>query len=289
MKRAAFFLAAVCLVVSLPAALCGREKTTPRPRFYQPNYEDPDIDIPGYREMLGLMPLTAAADTYCAVWYDFEQMDWQGWTRVDNTAPPDTFFHVDDFAGLGGGSYGRLVPIEGTKSIWCGASAGSAPGWYTCNWASAPGYGNYWDEYIGAGFYHDPGTTVNVSYHLVCDTESGNDLVTFEWSDEGGCCGPCADYIDWTVLDTYSGVIDTVVTHSVFSISYGTKLRFRFVSDGAGSDQDGGFNTDGAAIIVDGKGGIVAADMGTENPNATDPICPAKGMPVALQYRLNLC
>ena len=70
-------------------------------------------------------------------WYDFEQIDWQGWTRVDNTAPGDTCFHVDDFAGLGGGTYGRLVPLEGAKSLWCGARPGATAGWYTCNWGSA--------------------------------------------------------------------------------------------------------------------------------------------------------
>jgi hypothetical protein len=250
MRRVAFFLAAVCLVLTLPAATAGRDRETPRPRFYRPNYVDTDIDIPGYREMPGIVPASAAAaDTYTVIWYDFEQMNWQGWTRVDNTAPADTFFHVDDFAGLGGGTYGRLVPIEGTKSIWCGARPASSPGWYTCNWGSAPGYGNNWDEYIGTGFYHEPGNTVNVSYHLVCDTESESDLVTFEWSTDGGCCGPCAEYIDWEVVETYSGVVDTVVTHSVFSLRHGTKLRFRFVSDGAFSDEDGAVDTDGACII----------------------------------------
>jgi hypothetical protein len=64
----------------------------------------------------------AHVDTYCIVWYDFEQMNWQGWTRFDNTAQIDTFFHVDDFSGLGGGAYGCLHPIEGTRSMWCGMS-----------------------------------------------------------------------------------------------------------------------------------------------------------------------
>ena len=78
---------------------------------------------------------SAAVDTYCIVWYDFEPNDWQGWTRYDDTAQPDTFFHVDDFAGLGGG-YG---PIEGTRSIWCGARPDTLDP-YLCGWQSAPGW-----------------------------------------------------------------------------------------------------------------------------------------------------
>ena len=54
------------------------------------------------------------ADTLCIVWYDFEIMQWQGWTPFDNTAQRDTFFHVDDFAGLGGGEYGGPVPTSGS-------------------------------------------------------------------------------------------------------------------------------------------------------------------------------
>ncbi len=88
----------------------------------------------------------SAVDSYCLVWDDFEQLNWQGWTTLDNTAQVDVFFHVDDFAGLGGGAYGLLVPLEGTKSIWCGTREGtdaraSASFTYLCSWSDAPGYG----------------------------------------------------------------------------------------------------------------------------------------------------
>ena len=63
---------------------------------------------------------------------------------IDNTAQVDTFFHVDDFAGLGGGDFGRLVPIEGTKSLWCGTPPGDD--FYMCSWFNAPGYGNGWNQ-----------------------------------------------------------------------------------------------------------------------------------------------
>jgi hypothetical protein len=34
----------------------------------------------------------------------------EGWTSADRTAQTGDYFHVDDFAGLGGGDFGRLVP-----------------------------------------------------------------------------------------------------------------------------------------------------------------------------------
>ncbi len=244
MKRAVLAALAVIIVFSVFSSSGAKEPKTERPRFYRPDYKETSIDIPGYEPGSKLM--AAAVDTYCIVWYDFEQMDWQSWTRVDNTAPEDTFFHVDDFAGLGGGSWGRLVPIEGAKSIWCGIRSGGVNALYTCSWGSAPGYGNNWDENLQAAIYHPPGN-LHVSYHLVCDTESGADLVTFEHSTDRAC--GCCDYCNWNILETYSGVIDTVVVREVFSVTWGSKLRFRFQSDGARSDQDGLVDTDGACII----------------------------------------
>jgi len=47
--------------------------------------------------------------------------DPMGWTTVDLTAQVGTFFHVDDFAGLGGGDKGGLLPLAGARSMWCGA------------------------------------------------------------------------------------------------------------------------------------------------------------------------
>jgi len=56
--------------------------------------------------------VSSSLDTYNIVRYDFENRSWQGWTRVDNTAQPDTFFHADDFVGLGGGDFGCGVGAD---------------------------------------------------------------------------------------------------------------------------------------------------------------------------------
>jgi hypothetical protein len=59
-------------------------------------YADPLLLDAGVRERYA----SAQVDTFCLVWYDFEVMNWQGWTSKDNTAQEDTFSHVDDFSGV---------------------------------------------------------------------------------------------------------------------------------------------------------------------------------------------
>ena len=188
-------------------------------------------------ESLGIaVPAAAAVDTYCVVWYDFETFDWQGWSVIDETAQIDTFFHVDDFAGLGGGDYGRLVPIEGTKSAWCGVRPGND--FYMCTWQNAPGYGNGWDQALQTGLFSYRGMLI-WSYHGVFDSEEKWDLTHVEYSAGG----------EWIRILSVDGVLDTVAVHTLIAPLAATKLRFHFLSDGAWSDQDGLYDTDGACII----------------------------------------
>jgi len=226
-------LAAIFILASGQEA-GGKDVPVPRPRFYRPDIRGEITDIEGLDPRASAI---AAADTYCIVWFDFEQMNWQGWTRIDNTRQADTFVTVEDFAGLGGGSHGRLVPLEGARSAWIGTRPGSDP--YRCSWSpAAPGYGNGWDQWLVAWA---PDTLVEISYHLVCDTEEGKDFVTVGWY--------CGDDEVWA---TYSGIVDTVATHAIeqpYSTEWGAYYFFRFTSDGAVSDEDGLIDTDGAVII----------------------------------------
>jgi hypothetical protein len=195
-----------------------------------------EID-PGLREMYS----SAAVDTYMIVHYDFEDLDWQGWTQVDNTAQIDTFFHVDDFVGLGGGDFGLLVPIEGTKSVWCGARPGTDE--YMCGWVHAPGYGRYWHQFFVTEPFGFNGA-LRFSYHGVFDSEEGYDYTYVEYDAGEG---------DWIKVASWDGRgVDVIATHEILTSRSTTKLRFRFESDGALDDEQGGygsFNTDGAAII----------------------------------------
>jgi hypothetical protein len=187
---------------------------------------------------------SAAVDSFCLVWYDFETMNWQGWQTLDNTAQIDTFFHVDDFSGLAGGSWGTLLPVEGTKSMWCGTrdandARAKADYFYLCSWEDAPGYGNGWNQILTTGSFPISGV-VKFSYHGVFDSEPDFDQTFIEY-DSGDNT--------WVELAMYDGAVDTVATHNLLLSQVATKLRFHFIADGAWSDQDGLWDTDGAAII----------------------------------------
>jgi len=236
MKRLTFVLACGCLAALLASSVSARDPVTRGLRPARPwtETELPELIDPGLQGL----NVEAAVDTYCIVWYDFEQFNWQGWTRLDRTAQMGTFFHVDDFAGLGGGDFGRLAPLEGTKSMWCGARAN--PGTpYVCHFMDAPGYGNGWDQGLTMWPYAFVGTAV-ISYKLRWDCEPDYDFVRVEYD---------AGHDDWQTLASYTGdgVVVEQLTHPMTQIA--TKFRFRFVSDGAWSDEDGLWNTDGACIV----------------------------------------
>jgi hypothetical protein len=191
-------------------------------------------------------------DTFCIVWFDFEPNNWQGWTRLDNTAQIGTWFHVDDFNGITPGYAGRLVAIEGTQSAWCGARGTEGPYEYFCSWERAPGYGNGWNQSLKTEWFSFTGR-LYLSYHGVFDSEPGWDYtyVEYDGGDE-----------NWVRFQTWDGIVDTIITHELALTKNKTKLRFNFVSDGAWSDADGLWQTDGACVIDS----ITIADDSTPDP-----------------------
>jgi len=241
MRKALVAILGICLVAMTAGAASARDIDRNGLRFMkEANTEDPNLIDQGARSLT----TTAAVDSYYIVWYDFEPMNWQGWTFLDNTAQLDVFFHVDNFAGLGGGSWGGLYPLEGTKSIWCGSRPNGdartyAPSWYMCSWGAAPGYGNNWNQILETGAFNITGL-VTFSYHGYFDSEPDFDQ-TFVQYDSGDN--------NWVELAMYDGVVDTVASHTLLLPQVATKLRFNFIADGAWADDDGLWDTDGAAII----------------------------------------
>ena len=212
----------------------SREMKQGQVRFQQGISEEETIsDMSGLNPELLAQYTSTAVDTYCIVWFDFETMDWQGWTRFDDTAQPDIFFHVDDFDGLGG----DYAPLEGTRSIWCGARPDTLDP-YLCGWQSAPGYGNNWHQILVSDAHAN---AMRVSYSGRFDTEEGYDYVYVDYQDGS----------EWKNLATYDGTVDLDAEHVIASARLQTKVRFRFISDRVWSDQDGLHDTDGAAIIDD--------------------------------------
>ena len=242
MKRSMFCYALIFIFALISTSASSREIDKAGLRAMQAlqDNENPiDID----QGMRGLVS-SASVDSFCLVWYDFEHMNWQGWTIETTDAQPYTFFHVDDFAGLNGGSYDGLYPLQGLKSMWCGTRSISDPrtfaqSWYLCGWQSAPGYGNNWDQSLTTGPVYMTGP-ITLSYSGYFDSEDDYDVTSVEYDSGNG---------NWIVLAAYDGVVDTSAVHTIVSGQSATKLRFHFTSDGAWSDQDGLWNTDGAAII----------------------------------------
>ena len=172
-KALSAILAIAILATLIGSTGAAREAARPGLRMTRAESEAPSPGLvdPGLR---GLYE-EAAVDTYCLVWYDFEIKNWQGWTRVDQTAQRGTFFHVDDFAGLAG-----YAALEGAKSMWCGARKSSADP-YLCSWATAAGYGNGWEQMLTTNPMSLVGA-LTLSYRIAYDVEPGYDYVRVEYS-----------------------------------------------------------------------------------------------------------
>ncbi len=246
MKYFACLLTLALILLGSVSDVSARDTRDNGLRFHKATAEitDPaDIDQ-GLRTLM----TAAATDTYCIVWFDFEFMDLQGWTVTDNTAQVDTFFHVDDFAGLGGGDFGRLVPIEGTKSLWCGTPPGTD--FYMCSWFNAPGYGNGWNQIFCSDIFPFTGI-LTWSFTAIIDSEPDWDQTLIEYSAGG----------NWVEITRYDGVDTIYAAEQLLLAQAATKLRYRFIADGAWSDQDGLYDTDGACIIdeisISDVGGLI--------------------------------
>jgi hypothetical protein len=246
MRKALVVLLGVCLLALYVGSVSARDIDRSGIRAMKAvSEENPALIDEGLQTLMA----SAAADTYCIVWYDFEQMVWQGWTQVDNTAQVDTFFHVDDFAGLGGGDFGRLVALEGTKSLWCGTPPGTD--FYLCSWVNAPGYGNGWNQIC----YSDPIPFTGIltwSFKIMHDSEPDWDMTYIEYD---------AGDDNWVEVAAYDGVDTLIVAEQLLLSQAATKLRYHFIADGAWSDQDGLYDTDGGCVVdsitITDAGGVI--------------------------------
>lgn len=184
MKQLGVLGIAICLLVMLvcpayPFDDRGTKKRIKR-EWAREEFTATNLSIPEeYRA--SHLTISAQVDTYTIAAYNFEAMNWQGWTRVDNTGPVyKCFWHVDDFIGLNGWS-----PLEGTQSMWCGARPDEGDS-YMCSWVSTPGYGDNWDQ----SFISDPFDTdfghFSLSFQGLIDTEPINDWISVEYDRGGG-------------------------------------------------------------------------------------------------------
>lgn len=179
-----------------------------------------------------LAPRVLAADVLQSWTFDNGSggPDAQGWTTFDRTGQP-AYFHVD--------SYGA---IAGPRGLWCGAAVCATP--ELCDYLSLPGYGNRWEQRFQSIPFAVSGANVTVGFTMNYDTEPSYDLIYLEYKDATSA---------WQQLGSWSGIGSTSVTRVVDAGTYTSPLTFRirFKSDGVISDEDGQYNSNGAAFIDD--------------------------------------
>jgi len=156
------------------------------------------------------------------------QPNWHGWTHHDPTYDPIFYWQVTGHQ-----------PLAGPTSMWCGTL-----------FDDGPGYGNNWDQWLE--FTHsaaNPSAVSNVHWTgiLRTDIELVYDALHLEVN-RGG---------QWESLVSYDGRSEETIDE-IFMIAPGDytgethdeiNLRIRFISDGAFSDEDGLFQSEGAAWV----------------------------------------
>ncbi|MCK4775720.1 MAG: hypothetical protein KAT30_13065, partial [Candidatus Krumholzibacteria bacterium] len=154
-----------------------------------------------------------------------------------------------------GGDTGRLAPLEGTQSLWCGARP-DMNNIYVCGYATLPGYGNNWDQAFCTSTCLNVSGNVVLDYLVSYDTEGSYDFAYVEYD-------VCDD--QWVEITSYDGTGNATAADTLFDAAHdgSVRLRFRFASDAVWSDEDGLWPSDGALIIdnvtVSDTSGVVLA------------------------------
>ncbi len=152
-----------------------------------------------------------------------------GWTSTDNTTSAVTKFHLDTYNAY-----------QGTYSYWCGEMNPA--------FASGDGYANGWDQMLVVPATDVTGATYPVlTFAYRFDSEAGYDFTYVQAESLGSYVSLNAGYdgssAGWQDYGDY-GFIMSGYDNPI-------QARFRFIADGAYSDGDGLYNSDGGAFHVD--------------------------------------
>ncbi len=132
-------------------------------------------------------------------------------------------------------------PITGTRSMKCGLLTAEAT---ARNWSSGAGYGNGWDETLSRDFKYNGVGSVTLQYQYSYNLEPTYDFVY----------GEITVGATKSTFAVYDGVASGTANINLTPYLSGAtpyKISFRMTSDGAASDQDGGYATPCAAILLD--------------------------------------
>jgi hypothetical protein len=166
------------------------------------------------------------------LWHDDAESGENGWTHGDNTAGAAPQFHVDTYLAWPGGTY----------SYWCGRLDPSFSG--------GDGYGNGWDERLDLPLIdvgRPPAAYPVLTFKMRYDSEPEYDFTYVQAESLGQFVSLNRGYDGssggWTDLGVYG--------YLLLGYDNPLKIRFRFVSDAAYSDEDDVYDSDGGAFHVD--------------------------------------
>lgn len=257
-RRAGRFVASLLVVLVASAAQAAPRSTAPVETRSIAQYSDSQIQHGGPQGGFA-RAVTDSFNLYGGVRSDgsndrrpegqFQNIDlrpeWQGWTGVDRTENP-VFWHVDTFNAA------NLDPAAGNRAMWSGV-AGGTPGF-----ATAPGYGNNWNDILRWTGQTNPTlfTNVRLAFDYNHDLEPGYDFFVVEYDSAGSWIQWLAatgsnKETDGTFLNKATFDQTVLFTPLMYAGDTNTevRLRMRVISDGAWSDEDGLFPTKGAVQI----------------------------------------
>ncbi len=152
-----------------------------------------------------------------------------GWTSTDNTTSATPKFHLDGY-----------YAYQGSYSYWCGEM--------NAGFAGGDGYANGWDQLLVVPAVDVTGATYPVmTFAYRYDSEAGYDFTYVQAESLGAYVNLNAGYdgssVGWQDYGDY-GFIMSGYDNPI-------QARFRFIADGAYSDSDGLYDSDGGAFHVD--------------------------------------
>jgi hypothetical protein len=184
----------------------------------------------------------------------FGNPGWYGWTHEDETYSAESFWNVSTFQA-----------ISGTYSMWCGTT-----------FDGDPGYGNAWSQNLVYTYQVANGGVANTVQLIVTvqnDSEPGYDYTYVEYNLGGVWNIWNVGGYDSNRTFNFNDTVTYQPGDYVGSGSNQIQLRIRCSSDGAWSDEDGLWDTNGFAQIDDIQvyvGGALVEDEGFEaGPSGT--------------------
>ena len=172
----------------------------------------------------------------------------EGWIGIDLTRSQGaTYFRrmgVSDFAGPA--CVGSAVGLGGNWSFWVGLTAAEAA--YAC-YQTGRGYGNNWDTSISKVFNYNGTDNVTLSFKYNLNTDNYRDVIRVEVEDVSAGTTKLVAFGTGVSAGSYTKILKPGT--DLPTVAGPIRIRFRFVSDATGSDEDGGYPTTCGAFAVD--------------------------------------